>query len=67
MDQRYVVIPESKIKMAMSMAGDENDTFKSILLKCELFKYADMTPMIIMDNEYRVYVVAEETFGKKLH
>jgi hypothetical protein len=64
--QKYVLIPEEQIRMALTITG-ENENYQSILEWVDAYKEAEMHPMIIMDRDYRIYVVAEETFGKKLH
>lgn len=70
---KFVRIPEHAIENAAAMmeqidgTGVEN-SFTSILSKIAIFKQAEMTPLILMDpTNYVVYVVSEETFGKKLH
>lgn len=69
---RFVRIPEQAIEQAADMMAQVDDSpdnsFTSILNKIAVFKNADMTPVVLMDPaSYTVYVVAEETFMKKLH
>lgn len=69
---RFVRIPEHAIEKAAAMMEqlgepDEN-SFTSIMSKIAVFKEAEMTPIVLMDpSSYAVYVVAEETFMKKLN
>lgn len=69
---KFVRIPEHAIENAAAMMeqldGGVENSFTSILSKIAVFKQAEMTPLILMDpTNYTVYVVSEETFGKKLH
>lgn len=69
---KFVRIPEHAIEQAASMMAELDDSydnnFKNILNRIDIFKQADMTPIVLMDPQnYAVYVVAEETFMKKLH
>lgn len=48
--------------------NSHDNNFKIILSKIDIFKQAEMTPMVLMNmDNYAVFVVAEETFMKKLH
>jgi hypothetical protein len=54
--------------MMEQIDGETENSFTSILNKIAVFKEAEMTPVILMDpTNYTVYVVSEETLGKKLH
>ena len=69
---RLVRIPEHAIESAASMMQQIDDSpensFTVIMEKMAAFRQADMTPVVLMDPiDYNVYVVAEETFMKKLH
>jgi hypothetical protein len=67
----YKIIPEhimeSSAKMALEM-GESDNSFSRMLLAAQEFREAEMTPMFILDaKNMDVFVVARETFGKKLH
>lgn len=67
----YKVIPEhimeASAETAISM-GESDNSFSRMLLAAEEFKKAEMTPMFLLDiKNMDVFVVAKETFGKKLH
>jgi hypothetical protein len=47
---------------------DEESGIRTVLKAADEYKAANMTPIFIMDRyNMSVYVVAKETFGKKLH
>lgn len=47
---------------------DEESGIRTVLKAADEYKAANMTPMFIMDRySMSIYVVAKETFGKKLH
>lgn len=47
---------------------DEESGIRTVLKAADEYKAANMTPIFIMDRySMSVYVVAKETFGKKLH
>ncbi len=47
---------------------DEESGIRTVLKAADEYKAANMTPIFIMDRyTMSVYVVAKETFGKKLH
>jgi hypothetical protein len=53
--------------MAQHM-NDVDNSFTAVLSKVEAFKNAEMTPLILMNTtNYDVYVIAAETYNKKLH
>lgn len=69
-----VKIPEETIKQAAEKMGElyptdsDNNSFVNIIKKIDLYKEAELTPLILIDpRNYAVVVVAEETFMKKLH
>jgi hypothetical protein len=64
----YVIVPEESIRSAARYMGDEDNSFTLVLEKVEAFRNADMTPLVLMNTyDYSVYVVAIETYNKKLH
>jgi len=68
----FVRIPEHDIERAASLMTEldnsHDNNFKIILSKIDIFKQAKMTPMVLMNTDnYAMFVVAEETFMKKLH
>lgn len=64
----FVVIPEQAVRSAAAYMGDEDNSFTLVLEKVEAYKNAEMTPIILMNaDDYNVYVVAIETYNKKLH
>ena len=47
---------------------NEESGIRTVLKAAEEYRAANMTPIFILDRyNMSVYVVAEETFGKKLH
>ena len=62
-------IPEFVVKEgAEACKDDENNSFLKALNAASEFKEADMTPIFLIDDRFRdLFVVAEETFQKKLH
>lgn len=67
----YKVIPEHIMEASAEMAiqmGESDNSFSRMLLAAQEFKSANMTPMFILDaKNMDVFVVARETFGKKLN
>lgn len=69
----YIMLPESLIHESVLEAEssgkcDDVVNFKKILLAGQAFKDAEMHPMYLFDQRAAgIVVVAEETFGKKLH
>lgn len=67
----YQELPEQAIKSAIDLGRGMNmgvSTFEEILRIGEEYKKADMTPIYLLyRGEETIRVVAEETFGKKLH
>ena len=64
-----VQIPEKTLREAVNyIPEDEESGIRTVLKAAEEYKAANMTPIFILDKyNMSVYVVAEETFGKKLH
>jgi hypothetical protein len=67
--ESLVEIPENIVMASASFMEDEPDNnFKKILEAANEYKKADMTPVYILDKDtMNIYVVALETFGKKLN
>ena len=67
----YKVIPEHIMQISAETligSGESDNSFSRMLLVAEEYKKADMSPMFVLDSKNMdVYVVAKETFGKKLH
>ncbi len=67
----YKVIPEHIMEASAEMAlemGESDNSFSRMLLAAKEFKDADMTPIFLLDmKKMDVFVVARETFGKKLN
>lgn len=67
----YKVIPEHIMQASAETligSGESDNSFSRMLLLAEEYKKAEMTPMFVLDaKNMDVYVVAKETFGKKLH
>ena len=65
----YFAIPESVVREASDAIPDDPDnSFARVLRAGEEFKAAGMTPLYILDQNYKdLLVVAKETFKKKLH
>jgi hypothetical protein len=67
----YKVIPEHIMQSSAETligSGESDNSFSRMLLLAEEYKKAEMTPMFVLDaKNMDVYVVAKETFGKKLH
>lgn len=64
-----IQIPENVMRQAVQyIPEDEESGIRTVLLAADEFKAANMTPIFIMDRyTMSIYVVAKETFGKKLH
>ena len=64
-----VQIPEKTIREAVKyIPADEESGMRTVLKAADEYKAANMTPIFILDKySMSIYVVAEETFGKKLH
>ena len=67
----YKVIPEHIMQISAETligSGESDNSFSRMLLVAEEYKKAEMSPMFVLDaKNMDVYVVAKETFGKKLH
>lgn len=71
MDKEFTEVPEQIILNAIELGRSMNvsvTNFEEVLKIAEEYKKADMTPAYILyTGEQQIQVVAEETFGKKLH
>jgi hypothetical protein len=65
----YFAIPESVVREASdAIPDDPNNSFARILRAGKEFRDAGMTPLYILDPNYKdLVVVAQETFKKKLN
>lgn len=67
----YKIIPEHIMEASAETAlemGESDNSFSRMLVAALEFKRADMTPIFLLDTKNMdVFVVARETFGKKLH
>jgi hypothetical protein len=64
-----IEISENVMRQAVQFIPEEEESgIRTVLKAADEFKAANMTPMFIMDrHSMSIYVVAKETFGKKLH
>ena len=67
--QNLVEVPEHILKKAVKyIPDDEESGIRTVLAIAEEYKAANMTPIFILDqSNMDVLVVAQETFGKRLH
>ena len=69
----YIMVPEALLQESVVDAqaqGKEEEVinFKRVLDVGEVYKSAEMHPLYLFDQKtYNIVVVAEETFGKRLH
>ena len=61
------IVREEAIRSAAALFGEADNNFTPIIKKVDIFREAEMTPVILMDKDYTIYVVAAETYMKKLH
>jgi hypothetical protein len=67
-DPTLIVIPEEAVRQAASYIGTGENSFTEVLDKVSVYREAEMTPVILMDPiDMSVYVIALETYNKKLH
>lgn len=64
-----IQVPEDVLRETVQyIPEDEESGIRTVLKAADEYKAANMTPIFILDKySMSVYVVAEETFGKKLH
>ena len=67
--QNMIQIHEDVLRETLRyIPEDEESGIRTVLKAGDEYKAANMTPIFILDRySMSVYVVAEETFGKKLH
>lgn len=65
----YLVVPESKVQEAADeLLDDPTNSFARLLKAGAEFKEAGLTPIYLLEKDVMdLYVIAKETFGKKLH
>lgn len=64
-----IQISEEIVRQAVKyIPEDEESGMRTVLKAADEYRAANMTPIFIMDRiNMSIYVVAEETFGKKLN
>lgn len=64
-----IQVSEEVIRDAVKyIPEDEESGMRTVLVAAEEYRAANMTPIFILDRySMSIYVVAEETFGKKLN
>lgn len=64
-----IQVSEEVIRDAVKyIPEDEESGMRTVLVAADEYKAANMTPIFILDKySMSIYVVAEETFGKKLN
>jgi hypothetical protein len=68
LDNMIQVSEEVMREAVQYIPEDEESGIRTVLKAADEYKAANMTPIFIMDRyNMSVYVVAKETFGKKLH
>lgn len=67
--QNMIQIHEDVLRETLRyIPEDEESGIRTVLKAAEEYRAANMTPIFILDKyNMSVLVVAEETFGKKLH
>ena len=67
--ESYVVIPETVIKEAAdAMVDDPQNNFVKVWNAGQEFKAAGLTPIYLLNEIYMdLFVIAKETYKKKLH
>jgi hypothetical protein len=67
--KNMIQISEKILREAVQyIPEDEDSGMRTVLMAADEYKAANMTPIFILDKyTMSIYVVAEETFGKKLH
>ena len=64
----YTPIPEEVVEQAATICDEEDNSFRRVWNAGQGFKSAGMTPLYLLNNEeMMLFVVAAETFGKKLN
>jgi hypothetical protein len=67
--ETYIIIPEFVVQQASDAIPDDNDnSFARLIKAAELYRSAGMTPVFMLNPNYKdLVVICKETFGKKLH
>jgi hypothetical protein len=66
--EHRITIPEEVVAEAASSFGEEDNNFRRMWEAGQEYKLAGMTPIYLLDQERMdLYVVAAETYGKKLN
>lgn len=67
--KNMIQVSEEVVRQAVQyIPDDEESGMRTVLKAADEYKAANMTPIFILDkSNMSIYVVAEETFGKKLH
>lgn len=67
--EAYVIIPESVVEQAAEACKDDPDNnFLKVYNAGQEFKSAGLTPIYLLDQDYMdLFVIAKETYKKKLH
>lgn len=65
----YIVIPEHVVQEAAdAIPDDEDNSFLRVLRAGSEFRKAGLTPVYVLDPNYKdLVVIAQEIYGKKLH
>ena len=64
-----ISIPEDTVKEAADLCADDKDnSFFRVWTTGQEYKSAGLTPVYLLNKEkMQLYVIAAETYGKKLH
>ena len=67
--ETYIVISEHVVQEAAdAIADDEENNFLKILKAGSEFRKAGLTPIYVLDPNFKdLVVIAKEIYGKKLH
>jgi len=65
----YILIPEFVVQQASDAIPDDiENSFARLIKAADLYRSAGLTPIFMLDPEYKdIVVICKETFGKKLH
>ena len=69
MEETYAIIPESIVMEAAEACKDDPDNnFLKVYNAGQEFKSAGLTPVYLLNQSYMdLFVIAKETYKKKLH
>ena len=67
--ETYIIIPEFVVQQASdAITDDTENSFARLIRAADLYRSAGLTPIFMLDPEYKdLVVICKETFGKKLH